>query len=325
MYLLLLVLLPRRIPLPLLLLTAFAIGTSGFGPYSPHQHVFASLPRQYSNPPRIGDSCCCCFSSTPWTLFPADTQSTIIRASSDNDEQRLSLLLALWVIAFASSHIGMSAVRASIISYFGELALAVKWVNNEEWLLPKWWPGDNTGGKQIFPNASTAGRQMYRAMYTVVSFITLGAAFAAYLDAASIEQPAESIVGMKYSACLFSAALSYGAVTASLFNASPLGLMPGFEVKEQRNTGEENSFLGNSITNIQRDDTLKFTTRGLTRIRRHPLILLVVPWGLATAVLAGGCSCNYILFGGLSIYAVAGCFAQDLRVMREEGSVGTVF
>ena len=52
----------------------------------------------------------------------------------------------------------------------------------------------------------------------------------------------------------------------------------------------------------------------------------VTPWGVASACLTGGRACDYVLFGGLSIYAIAGCFAQDLRVINEEGgSVGTVF
>ena len=51
----------------------------------------------------------------------------------------------------------------------------------------------------------------------------------------------------------------------------------------------------------------------------------MAPWGVSTAYLAGGRFCDYILFGGLSMYAIAGCYAQDLRVIREEGSVGTVF
>ena len=99
--------------------------------------------------------------------------------------------------------------------------------------------------------------------------------------------------------------------------------MPSFEGTSSSN--DEDKIAANSIAGIRRDDTLKFTTRGLTRITRHPLILPVVPWGFATAYLAGGRSCDCILFGGLSIYALAGCFAQDLRVIREEGSVGTVF
>lgn len=39
----------------------------------------------------------------------------------------------------------------------------------------------------------------------------------------------------------------------------------------------------------------------------------------------GGSTKDILLFGGLSAYAIAGCFAQDLRVVRNEGSVGTVF
>jgi uncharacterized membrane protein len=115
-----------------------------------------------------------------------------------------------------------------------------------------------------------------------------------------------------------------GAATASLFNASPLGLMPGFERDAQEEDGEP--VIGNAIAgSIRRNDTLKFTPRGLTRVTRHPLILPVVPWGFSTAYLAGGRACDNILFCGLSMYAIAGCFAQDLRVIREEGSVGTVF
>jgi len=41
--------------------------------------------------------------------------------------------------------------------------------------------------------------------------------------------------------------------------------------------------------------------------------------------LAGGKPADAILFGGLSLYAIAGCYCQDLRVLREEGSVGTTF
>jgi uncharacterized membrane protein len=246
-------------------------------------------------------------------------------ASNDIDESMIQLQLqqlALWVIAFASSHIGMSAIRSSIISFLGQGAQSLNLVNNEEWRLPSWWPGDSLGGNYIFPDALTAGRQMYRAIYTAVSFVTLGSAFGTYLDVASIQQPTESIVGTTlYETCLVSAALSYGAVIASLFNASPLGLMPGFGVTAKNNDGKVN----NIVNTIQRDDTLKLEAYGLTRITRHPLILPVVPWGLANSILAGGRACDYILFGGLSIYAIAGCFAQDLRVMREEGSVGTVF
>jgi len=225
-------------------------------------------------------------------------------------------ILALWVVAFASSHIGMSATRTNIISSLGDVMEKLNLVGNDDWKLPDYWPGDNTGGQQIFPDSLTAGRQVYRALYTAVSFITLGNAFATYIQSSAIH--GDVIIDMTaqllYTIYLYIAALGFGAAIASLFNASPLGLMPSFEAEGNDNT-----------TIIRRDDTLKFLTRGFTRITRHPLILPVVPWGFATAYLSGGRTCDYILFGGLSIYAIAGCYAQDLRVIKEEGSVGTVF
>ncbi len=118
----------------------------------------------------------------------------------------------------------------------------------------------------------------------------------------------------------FEVASSFGAAIANLFNASPLGLMPGFERDAQEEDGEP--VTGNAIAGlIRRNDALKFTPRGLTRVTRHPLILPVVPWGFSTANLAGGRACDYIFFGGILMYAIAGCFAVDLW----EGSVGTVF
>ena len=59
-------------------------------------------------------------------------------------------------------------------------------------------------------------------------------------------------------------------------------------------------------------------------ITRHPLILPVVPWGIANAALAGLHTPDVALFIGLAVYSLFGCYAQDLRV---EGSnqVGTVF
>lgn len=228
-------------------------------------------------------------------------------------------VLAAWVFAFASSHIGMSATRSNIIRSLGETASSLNLVGNQDWVLPTWWPGDNTGGNRIFPDNLTAGRQIYRGLYTAVSFLTLGSAFGAYLNSSSVSLDDSGVQSTVFGACLLSAALSFGAAIASLVNASPLGLMPSFEA--------DDGLAGNSgsVAGLRRDDTLKFTTRGLTRITRHPLILPVVPWGIATAILAGGRPCDAIFFGGLSIYAIAGCYAQDLRVIREEGSVGTVF
>ena len=94
--------------------------------------------------------------------------------------------LALWVFTFAVSHIGLSAVRTSIISSFGKAADTLNLVNNENWTLPDWWPRDGTSGNRIFPDDTTAGRQLYRAIYTAVSFVTLGSAFSSYLQASSI-------------------------------------------------------------------------------------------------------------------------------------------
>jgi len=239
--------------------------------------------------------------------------------------------LALWVASFASSHIGMSAARSTIISTLGDIATSLELVGRKEWKLPEWWPGDTSGGDRIFPDADTAGRQIYRAGYTFVSFFTLGSAFAAYLTASSgtSADMNSDATGFLHTACVATAALSFGASIASLTNASPLGLMPSFEQTQSSSSGDKQTILlsaspGDTL-GIRRDDSLKFTARGLTRITRHPLILPVVPWGFATSYLAGNRPCDYILFGGLALYAVAGCFAQDLRVVREEGSVGTVF
>merc|ERR1712238_84074 len=46
---------------------------------------------------------------------------------------------------------------------------------------------------------------------------------------------------------------------------------------------------------------------------------------MGTSILVGGQTQDYVLFGGLAVYAIVGCYCQDLRVIREEGSVGTVF
>ena len=251
-------------------------------------------------------------------MIPVNSQS-IVSSSLDTSD----VVLATWVFAFASSHIGMSAARSNIIRTLGETATSLNLVGNDEWVLPSWWPGDNNGGDRIFPDKLTTGRQIYRMMYSAVSFLTLGNAFGVYLHSSSVSildgSGVQQSSTLLYNTCLLSAAVSFGAAIASLVNASPLGLMPSFE------KADDGTLSGSSVAGLRRDDALKFTTRGLTRITRHPLILPVVPWGVATASLAGGRPCDVILFCGLSIYAIAGCYAQDLRVIREEGSVGTVF
>lgn len=216
--------------------------------------------------------------------------------------------IATWTFAFASSHIGMSAIRRDIIRNCGEAADNFQLVGNADWRLPDVWPGDEDGGQAIFPTADIAGRQLYRVLYTGVSFATLGGAFLAYLDSLQQQPPETSADPLAF----WIAVLSWAASLTSLANPSPLSLVPAYDRTD-----------GGGL--LARDDGRKLTARGLTRVTRHPLILPVVPWALATARLAGGQSRDYALFGGLALYALAGCYAQDLRVAREEGSVGTVF
>jgi len=196
--------------------------------------------------------------------------------------------------------------------------------------------GDDVGKNEIFPDQDTAGRQIYRIVYTMVSFTTLGAALFCYLSVD--EGTAERMVpiGQEYTMYLAIASTSFAASIASIFNASPLGLMPSFQRADNDNEnigikastaaiGCASDQPSNSVLGIERNDDLKFYPRGLTRITRHPLILPVVPWGIATSILTGGRDADFALFGGLSLYAIAGCACQDLRVIRREGSVGTVF
>lgn len=100
-------------------------------------------------------------------------------------------------------------------------------------------------------------------------------------------------------------------VTSLLKNPSRLSLVPVFEA-------------GNNNDGSNKDGV----AYGMTPITRHPLILPVVLWGIATALSLGWttsgifplwrtrhlCHCWLLVYG-----------AQDLRVSNEEGSVGTVF
>lgn len=233
-------------------------------------------------------------------------RASLVNISTDDQA------LAFWITAFSVSHIGMSAVRDKIIDACGQLAARMNLVDREIIALPSYWPGDDVGKNEIFPDADTAGRQIYRALYTLISFATLfGGAFSAYL--ASVATTTGTVLtDDSFAFCFAVAVIAQGVSIASLFNASPLSLVPGFEQ-------EDDGLL------FKRNDSLKFRPYGLTRITRHPLILPVVPWGIANSFLAGGRLSDFLLFGGLALYAVAGCAAQDLRVIREEGSVGTVF
>ncbi|CAB9525339.1 NnrU protein [Seminavis robusta] len=253
---------------------------------------------------------------------PKSVPSSLAR--SDGIPRQMSPLLQLtpvdvkigiWTAAFSASHIGMSAIRRQLIDICGNVAGTAGLVNRTDWRLPDIWPGDASGGQEIFPTTDIAGRQLYRLGYTAISFATLGSAFLAYLESLQQQPP------MNHDSTWFVwiATASWAVSIASLFNPSPLSLVPVFVGEGQSNMKNEASSL------IARNDAQKLQATGMTRITRHPLILPVVPWGLATAMSMGGQTRDFLFFGGLAMYAIAGCAAQDLRVIREEGSVGTVF
>lgn len=263
------------------------------------------------------------YQRTPVPFVPTVRQhASVFRAVDMNevmsDDQ---LRLGLWMLSFATSHIGMSAVRTRLIAIAGHLAQSGGLVGNASWKLPDVWPGDATGGAQIMPDVETAGRQFYRFGYTIVSFITLGTAARLYLESLAVSSNVSVYLSSQndVSPWFLVAATSTAASLSSLANASPLGLMPGFQPVEHHNSTQR------LVPSLERQDNLKFQVRGLTRLTRHPLILPVVPWGIAHAHLLGGRTEDWLFFGGLALYAVAGCAAQDLRVSRQEGSVGTVF
>lgn len=281
----------------------------------------------------------------PWSAFgfTASPQSLAImtppqrscqvsfRVSVPSSKQSRSCLcaheteIAGYTIAFATSHIGMSAIRRDLIDRIGSFAGNIGWVGTGA-KLPDFWPGDDYGGQEIFPSQEIAGRQLYRILYTIVSFTTLGMGFGAYLQSLSEDAatfPTLDEVSLWYTL----ASLSGGISIASLVNPSPLSLVPVYEQSSDEGeiSSANSSTQPSSITGIRRNDSKKLNAYGLTRITRHPLILPVVPWGVATAMIMGGQFHDFLLFGILSVYAIAGCAAQDLRVLNEEGSVGTVF
>jgi uncharacterized membrane protein len=208
----------------------------------------------------------------------------------------------------------MSAVRNTLIDAIGSFADDTLHLVDRGWKLPDVWPGDNVGGQEIFPSSEIAGRQLYRIVYTCVSFTTLGSAFSLYL--VSLHQTPPSLDWQDSPIWHTVAALSWGCSIASLVNPSPFSLVPVYQP-----TGDQDA----TTTVLVRQDSQKLSAVGMTRVTRHPLILPVIPWAVATALALGGTTRDYALFLPLAIYAMAGCTAQDLRVTKEEGSVGTVF
>ena len=230
--------------------------------------------------------------------------------------------LALYVGLFSATHVGLSAVRDPIIAGLGRGASALGLVGRDV-RLPSIWLGDGsardeaTGQELVFPDEEIAGRQLFRIVYSVVAAVTLGGSFAAF-QAVQLQSPVlDWTVPITSSpearAVLFGvASVALGISLASLVNPSPLSLVPGFQADPS------------APLQLKRDDSLKLRPYGLTRITRHPLILPVVPWGLANALLTGGRAADVVLFFGLALYALVGCYAQDLRA-AEAAEVGTVF
>ena len=254
-------------------------------------------------------------------LCKAFSSEGILRSQSRLQRQLMlspaEMDIGICMAAFSASHIGMSAIREDLIDLCGVKADERGLVNRPGWKFPDVWPGDEAG-LAIWPTQKVAGRQIYRMLYTLISFLTLGSAFSSYLDFLEAHRPHSQVLqqGAPDSIFLVVASLSWGVSISSLFNASPLSLVPSYETNEGQS----------SPTNlVVRDDSRKLKPKGLTRISRHPLILPVLPWGLATAGSMGGNGGDFLFFGSLSAYAVVGCLAQDLRVSRKEGSVGTVF
>ena len=137
-----------------------------------------------------------------------------------------------------------------------------------------------------------------------MSFATLGGAFSAYLAGCAASPALLPPLGAAWSDpgwlfCFAAAAVAGGLSLASLANPSPLSLVPAFTA----------SAAGAPLA-LQRDDAKKLRAFGLTRITRHPLVLPVLPWGLATTCLAGGRAADALLLSGLAVYAVCGCYAQ---------------
>lgn len=217
--------------------------------------------------------------------------------------------VTLWIVAFSTAHVGLSAIREGIISGIGGIAGNLGLVGTK-FEFPSFWPGDASGNR-LWNDEGQAGRQIFRILYSLVAGFTLQGAFAAYLAAAP---GSEGLIGPlapnTRTVLLAIASLAQGISIASLFNPSPLSLVPGF--RSSPDGGQE------------RDDSLKLRPYGLTRITRHPLILPVVPWSIANGLLAGGRPADLALFGGIAIYTLIGCWAQDLRA-RESEAVGTVF
>ena len=100
--------------------------------------------------------------------------------------------LGALVASFSVTHIGLSAVRESLIDRAGGVAGTLGLVGTGL-RLPTFWLAD-TSGLDVWPDEPTAGRQIYRAGYTAISSALLFPALAAYpeLHAAAAAADASS-------------------------------------------------------------------------------------------------------------------------------------
>ena len=97
------------------------------------------------------------------------------------------------IASFSVTHIGLSAVREPLIDRVGAAAARVGAVGRGM-SLPSVWLADSSG-LEVWPDEATAGRQLYRAGYTLISSALLFPALAGYPDArAAAEVAAHSAV-----------------------------------------------------------------------------------------------------------------------------------
>ena len=183
-----------------------------------------------------------------WALLPPPVSAITVTPDQ--------VALGASITAFASSHIGLSAARNMLIPKAGALAGSFGLVGNPDWRLPQVWPGDAVSGNQILPNVDTAGRQIYQIEYSLLSFVTLGSALVSYLDCKAnciVPEATANTTTKTISFFYMAAVLANTAALASLGNASPLGLMPGFMTTGANNHETNTTTL---FLPIQRQDDL---------------------------------------------------------------------
>ena len=147
---------------------------------------------------------------------------------------------------------------------------------------------DDVGGQDIFPTQDIAGRQLYRIVYTAISFATLGTALSLYLKSLAEVPP----VPHDSSVLQWIAALSWGCAMASLVNPSPLSLVPVYEPS----SALQDADADDEQALVIRRDAAKLVPYGMTRITRHPLILPASSWAVATGLTMGGTSRDLAFF-----------------------------